>query len=136
MHEEDLASRRSAFDANFHQRAVTNVVRNHVQGHLTPTKAGSKEGVLGAHVCKPPLLEDGSVSRDDSLLVNTGVGYRLQNLEFRVDVFNLLDSAADDIAYYYAARLPGEGIGGVENVHFHPLEPRTVRASVTALWGK
>ena len=83
-----------------------------------------------------PLIEDGSVRRDDSLLVNAGVGYRLHNLEFRVDVFNLLDSDDDDVAYYYASRLPGEATDGIEDVHFHPLEPRIVRASVTALWGK
>ncbi len=82
-----------------------------------------------------PLIEDGSVESNDSLLVNAGVGYRMRNLEFRLDVFNLLDSDDDDIAYYYESRLPGETAEGVADVHFHPLEPRTVRASVTALWG-
>jgi len=78
-----------------------------------------------------PLVEDGSVTSDDSLLVNTGVGYRLRNLEFRLDVFNLLDSDDQDISYYYASRLPGEGPDGVEDAHFHPLEPLAARASVT-----
>lgn len=82
-----------------------------------------------------PLIEDGSVESGNSLLVNAGVGYRLRNIEFRLDVFNLLDSDDADISYYYASRLPGENLDGVEEVHFHPLEPRTIRASVTALWG-
>ncbi|MEQ8514635.1 MAG: hypothetical protein RIC38_03435 [Chromatocurvus sp.] len=36
----------------------------------------------------------------------------------------------DDIAYYYASRLPGEPANGVDDVHFHPLEPRAIRASI------
>jgi len=74
-----------------------------------------------------PLLEDDSVRADDSLLLNAGVGYRLNDLELRLDVFNLLDSDDYDISYYYASRLPGEPAEGVEDLHFHPLEPRTVR---------
>lgn len=83
-----------------------------------------------------PLIEDGSVTSNDSLLVNAGVGYRLRNLDFRLEVFNLLDSDDNDISYYYGSRLPAESPGGAEDVHLHPLEPRTVRASITALWGR
>ncbi len=41
--------------------------------------------------------------------------------------FNLLDSDASDIAYFYASRLAGEPIEGVEDIHFHPSEPRSFR---------
>ncbi|HKJ19138.1 MAG: hypothetical protein OEQ16_16420 [Gammaproteobacteria bacterium] len=47
---------------------------------------------------------------------------------------NLLDAEDQDIDYYYASRLAGEpveGVEGVEDVHLHPMEPRTVRASIT-----
>jgi len=81
-----------------------------------------------------PLIEDGSVRSEDSLLVNAGVGYRAGRLEYRFDVFNLLDSDDADISYFYASRLPGETVEGVEDVHFHPLEPRTLRASVSYHW--
>ncbi len=81
-----------------------------------------------------PLVEDNSVRSDASLLVNAGVAWRGGPLEYRVDVFNVFDSNDNDIAYFYASRLPGESIGGVEDVHFHPLEPRSVRASVTWHW--
>jgi hypothetical protein len=60
--------------------------------------------------------------------------WRIRNLEFRADVFNLFDSNDDDISYFYASRLPGEPAEGIEDIHFHPLEPRTVRVSMTALW--
>jgi hypothetical protein len=50
-----------------------------------------------------------------------------------VGVLNLLDAAEYDIQYYYPSRLQGEPAGGVEDVHFHPVEPRQVRISVG--WG-
>jgi hypothetical protein len=81
-----------------------------------------------------PLIEDGSVVSDDSLVLNAGVGWERGPLRLRLDVFNLLDSDEDDISYFYASRLPGEPAEGVEDVHFHPLEPRTIRGTVTLKW--
>ena len=81
-----------------------------------------------------PLTEDGSVHSDSSLLVNASVGYRTGPLEFRLDAFNLLDSKDKDISYFYASRLPDEPPEGIEDVHYHPLEPRSVRASVRLTW--
>ncbi|NIL95431.1 MAG: TonB-dependent receptor, partial [Woeseiaceae bacterium] len=69
-----------------------------------------------------------------STLVNIGGGYRFGKFSVRLDVFNLLDSDDYDIAYYYASRLPGEAAGGVDDVHFRPLEPRSVRTSITYHW--
>jgi hypothetical protein len=46
-------------------------------------------------------------------------------------VFNLFDRDASDIDYYYASRLPGEPVDGVEDRHFHPVEPRNVRLVMT-----
>jgi hypothetical protein len=76
-----------------------------------------------------PLAEDGSVTAPDSLLVNAGVAWRRGSTEWRLDVFNLFDSDDYDIAYFYPSRLPGEPADGVEDIHFHVLEPRSARAS-------
>jgi outer membrane receptor protein involved in Fe transport len=58
-------------------------------------------------------------------------GYRVdQNWEVAVDIFNLFDREVSDIDYYYASRLAGEDAEGVDDRHFHPVEPRTLRASV------
>jgi hypothetical protein len=46
-------------------------------------------------------------------------------------VLNLFDSKDDDIAYWYASRLPGEPAAGVDDYHFHPIEPRDLRAYFT-----
>jgi outer membrane receptor protein involved in Fe transport len=75
-----------------------------------------------------PLIEDGSVRSDHSMVVNLGLGYRRGAVDFRVDVLNALDSEDDDITYFYASRLPGEPAEGVDDLHFHPIEPRTMRA--------
>ncbi len=74
-----------------------------------------------------PLIEDGSVNSDDATVVNLRAGYRLHRWTAKVDVLNVLDSNDHDIDYFYASRLPGEPGGGVEDIHYHILEPRTVR---------
>lgn len=49
-----------------------------------------------------------------------------------LDLFNLLNTCASDIDYYYyTSRLPGEALAGMEDVHTHPAEPRNVRIGVT-----
>ena len=48
----------------------------------------------------------------------------------RFDCFNLFDSKASDITYYYTSRLPGEPGEGVADRHFHPMESRTFRLGV------
>ena len=50
------------------------------------------------------------------------------NVDVRVDVLDVFDSADDDITYWYASRLTDESAEGVEDLHFHPLEPRNMRA--------
>ena len=49
-----------------------------------------------------------------------------------LEVFNLSDRQASDIDYFYASRLKGEPIGGVDDIHFHPVEPRSFRLTLAA----
>lgn len=74
------------------------------------------------------LVEDNSLRSRPSSLVNALFVQSLGPASLMVEVLNLTDSQADDIAYAYASRLPNEPAGGVEDVHFHPVEPRTLRA--------
>ena len=53
-----------------------------------------------------------------------------QGVRLALEVFNLLDSKDSDIDYFYTSRLPGEAIGGIGDVHFHPTLPRTARISL------
>jgi hypothetical protein len=60
-------------------------------------------------------------------VVNLGIGYRWQQWSLGLDVLNLLDSDDHDIDYFYPSRLPGEADEGVDDLHFHPVEPRSLR---------
>ncbi len=77
-----------------------------------------------------PLTESGDIKSDDSTSVNLRAGYRWQHLSVYLDALNLLDSDDDDITYYYASRLPGEPAEGVEDIHYHVIEPRTLRLTL------
>ena len=75
------------------------------------------------------LLEDNSVRSDATSLINFQGGYQvLRKLRLSVDVFNLFNTKAADITYWFASRLPGEPLAGVDDFHIHPAVPRTVRA--------
>ncbi|MGE0850779.1 MAG: TonB-dependent receptor [Hyphomicrobiaceae bacterium] len=77
-----------------------------------------------------PLIEDNSVRSSASTPVAARLGYKFEDgLIVWLDAFNLLDEKSRQIDYFYASRFAGEP-AGVDNIHFHPLEPRSVRLSV------
>lgn len=81
-----------------------------------------------------PLVEDGSVSARQSLLVNLRLSREWSRFGLGLELFNLLNSKDHDIDYFYASRLPGEPLGGVEDVHYHIFQPRSIRLALrTAL---
>ncbi len=79
------------------------------------------------HFAEAPLIEDNSISKDSSTLVNLGVSYEFGNFEIGLDVLNLFDAKDDDIAYFFESQLPGEA-SAVEDIHFHPVESRAFKA--------
>jgi outer membrane receptor protein involved in Fe transport len=87
-------------------------------------------GARFRHFGEAPLIEDGSVRSDPTTVVNLELGYRL-NKRFAVSLaaYNLLDSHDNDITYFYESQLAGEG-APVEDRHFHPVEPRTLRLTL------
>ena len=77
-----------------------------------------------------PLIEDNSVRSGSTPLLSGKIGYKLnKQLRVQLDGFNLAARKASQIDYYYESRLRNEA-AGVRDVHFHPVEPRTVRLSV------
>ena len=69
------------------------------------------------------------------MLVSLEAGYKFNPaLSFEVSVFNVFDSKDNDITYFYESQLPGE-VEPVSDIHFHPVEPRTVRATLTMKFG-
>jgi outer membrane receptor protein involved in Fe transport len=78
-----------------------------------------------------PLVEDDSVRSKSTLLVNADVGYRFSDrFDLVATVFNLFDAQDSDISYFYESQLPGES-APVSDIHFHPVEPRTLRVSAS-----
>jgi TonB-dependent receptor-like protein len=45
-------------------------------------------------------------------------------------LYNILDQRANAADFWYGDRLPGEPAVGVNDVHIHPIEPRTVRFTI------
>ena len=78
------------------------------------------------------VYEDDSQRSKATALAQLRVGRKIgPRTRLTLDVFNLFDRQASDIDYYYASRLPGEVTAGVPDIHFHPVEPRSLRLSVT-----
>jgi hypothetical protein len=79
-----------------------------------------------------PLIEDNSVRSASTTLAYGRIGYRFNSsTRVTLDGFNLFNRRASDIDYYYASRLPGEDAEGVSDRHFHPVEPRTLRLTLS-----
>lgn len=78
-----------------------------------------------------PLVEDDSVRSDSFMSFNARVGFKRDLWRVSLDLINAFDSDDHDITYFYASRLPGEVESGVEDRHFHPIEPRSVRLNLS-----
>lgn len=81
-----------------------------------------------------PLIEDNSVRSNNTSLFNMHVGYAGPRLRASVDFLNLLNSKDQDITYFYTSRLPGEAAGGVDDRHFHPVEPFGARFNMAVTY--
>jgi outer membrane cobalamin receptor len=91
-----------------------------------------------------PLIEDNSVRSNPLTVTNLRVGYRVSDkVRVHLDVLNLFDSDGHDIDYYYGSCMRSEvgvdphcpaggGGEGVNDIHFHPIEPRQLRLTVSA----
>ena len=153
------ASRRAGIEWNNHYRAMPwllldadlsasrarftqdDPIGNHVPGSVgkvvsigaTVTQYGPWFGQFQLRYFGPrPLIEDNSRRSASTTLSSLRVGYRISpGTKVALDVFNLFNRKASDIDYYYTSRLRGEPVGGVDDVHFHPVEPRSLRATLT-----
>jgi outer membrane receptor protein involved in Fe transport len=77
------------------------------------------------------LIEDNSIRSKATTLLNFEGGYQFAKaLRVNAQVYNIFDAEVSDIDYYFASRLPGEPLGGVDDIHVHPAVPRTLRVSM------
>ena len=81
------------------------------------------------HFGGAPLIEDGSLTADDTTIVNLAASVDWKRATFGLELLNAFDSEDADITYFYESQLAGEA-APVEDIHFHPVEPRQLRFSV------
>ncbi|GAC1560267.1 MAG: hypothetical protein NVS3B17_11840 [Vulcanimicrobiaceae bacterium] len=95
-----------------------------------------------------PLVEDGSVASNPTTTLYLQAGFKpTKTTRVGLDVFNLLDTKASDIDYYYNSSIPSDPAytkpgytgacpiaacgAGVADIHFHPIERRLLRLTLT-----
>jgi outer membrane receptor protein involved in Fe transport len=89
-------------------------------------------GARFRHFGAAPLIEDNSVRSSGTTLVNLEAGYRFsKRLQASAAVYNVFDRTDNDISYFYESQLAHES-EPVADIHFHPVEPRTLRVTLTA----
>lgn len=62
-------------------------------------------------------------------IINAAASYEIGKVILGLEVLNLFDAKDADITYFFESQLPGE-VSSVQDIHFHPAEPRQVRPSV------
>ena len=122
--------------ARYREGAPADRVANSIGTVVTAgVVVGKPEGFFGTlrlrYFGEQPLIEDNSVIQPSSTTVNARVGWKNRDWEIALNVLNVLDTQNDDIAYFYPSRLPGEPMEGVDDLHVHPAEPRTLRVTVS-----
>jgi hypothetical protein len=133
----DLSLARARFmDVPADADRIPGALENVLTAGATWSSAGG--GPFGAlrlrHFGAYPLLEDNSVRATATTLINAEAGYVFPTrIRLRVSMLNLANARHNDIQYYYTSRLPGEPAEGVDDVHFHPVEPRQLRVGLS--WG-
>jgi len=77
-----------------------------------------------------PLVEDGSVWSGATSLFNARAGFVFENgLKLQLDGFNIFNSRASQIDYFYQSQLRNEA-APVNDIHFHPVEPMAFRVTL------
>lgn len=130
----DLAWSRARFDdfdpaGNRIPGAVENVASI---GVAVDHPAGWFGGARFRHFGEAALIESNRVRSEPTTLVNLEAGYRFwKRYKVSAAVYNVFDSDDNDITYFYASQLADE-TEPVEDIHFHPVEPRTVRVTLSS----
>ncbi len=82
------------------------------------------------HFSDMPLDSSGTFWSGSTSVVNLGAGYKQKKYKLEIDLFNIFNSTANDIAYAYQYAYPA-GTSSQTGIMKHPVEPSMVRATVT-----
>jgi outer membrane cobalamin receptor len=129
----DLAFARARFVDDGGGERIPGAVEGVASLALALNNVGPWFGALQWRYFGPrPLIEDNSVRSSATSTINARVGYKI-NSHWKVELegFNLADRRDAAIEYFYASRLRGEAAAS-DDVHFHPVESRSFRATLSA----
>ncbi|WP_231883728.1 MULTISPECIES: TonB-dependent receptor [Methylomonas] len=112
---------------------VPNSVGRVISTGITVEDPTGSTGLFGTlrfrHFGHVPLDESGTFWAGDTNIVNLGAGIKRKQYKLEIDVFNLLGSQSNDIAYAYDYNYPYNNPG--TGILKHPVEPRMVRGTIT-----
>ena len=110
---------------------IPNGIETVLAGGLVAKYQRASLGLRVRHFGSYATIEDNSVRSDPTTVVNGRLAYKFGRVELAADLINALDARDNEITYFYASRLPGEPLGGVDDRHVKPIEPRQLRISAT-----
>jgi len=131
----DLAYARARSRGERGEDAIGDFIPGAIEGvaqlAMTVTPQGPWSGSLRLRYFGPrPLTEDNSVRSSASVGLNGRLAYQIdKSLRVELEGFNLTNRRDSAIDYYYASRLPGE-TQPVDDIHFHPVESRSLRLTL------
>jgi len=82
------------------------------------------------HFSSTPLIEDNSVRSHGTTIVNGSTSYEIGRVTATLSLFNIFNSKDPDIEYYFGSQMKGE-TSPVDDIMFHPSEPRELRLSLS-----
>jgi outer membrane receptor protein involved in Fe transport len=110
---------------------IPGAIESAVSAGATVHELGPWSGAIFLRYFGPrPLKEDNSIRSTGATILNAQASWRFgRNLRLELEVLNLLDAKADDIAYSYTSQMQAEP-APVDGIHVHPATSRSGRASV------
>ena len=113
-------------------RAVPESINTVASAGVTVKDGSGWSGSLRLRYFGPrDLISTGEARSGSTTILNTSVGYQFSpRWQATVEILNLLNSSDQDIAYYYESKVTPTAAASTQ-VHFHPVEPRQFRLSVT-----
>jgi outer membrane cobalamin receptor len=111
---------------------IPGAVEGVAQLALTVTPQGPWSGALRLRYFGPrPLVEDNSVRSQATSTLNGRIAYKFsKSTQLELEGFNLANRRDSAIDYFYASRLKNEAEAH-EDIHFHPIESRSFRLTLT-----
>lgn len=84
---------------------------------------------------RQPLSSDNQIQSGGYGEWNGDLRYALgASWNLGLGLYNILGARANAAQFWYVDRLPGEPAAGIADIHAHPLEPRTVRLTVSKIF--